>query len=77
MNYSAAGGWLTITTTIVMFAILCLITFICFVFGQKMVKVIGRSGLSMVTWLMGLILAIIGTQLVIVGVLGASGSFLN
>lgn len=77
MNYSAAGGWVAISTTIGMFAILCLITFICFVFGQKLVEFIGRSGLSMVTRLMGLILAIIGTQLVIAGVLNAAGSLAN
>ena len=75
MNYSAAGGWLAITTTIVMFAILCLITFVCFVFGQKMVKALGTRGLSIVTRLMGLILAVIGTQMLIVGVFGAIASF--
>ncbi len=77
MNYSAAGGWIEISTTIVMFAILCLITFICFVFGQKMVNAIGTSGLSIVTRLMGLILAVIGTQMLIVGVFGAIGTYAN
>ncbi len=77
MNYSAAGGWVAIITTIVMFAILCLVTFICFVFGQKMVNAIGTSGLSIVTRLMGLILAVIGTQMLIAGVLGAMGTFAN
>ena len=71
MNYSAAGGWQETTITIVTFAILCLITFICFIFGQKIVKLIGASGLSIVTRLMGLILAIIGTQMLIGGISGA------
>lgn len=77
MNYSATGGWIAITTTIVMFAVLCLVTFICFVFGQKMVNVIGTNGLSIVTRLMGLILAVIGTQMLIVGVFGAIATFAN
>ncbi len=72
MNFSAAGGWTAITITIVMFGILCCITFICFVFGEKIVNAIGTTGLSIITRLMGLILAVIGTQMAIEGVLGAA-----
>jgi multiple antibiotic resistance protein len=71
MNYSAAGGWVETTITIAMFTVLCLVTFICFVFGQKLVSAVGKSGLSIVTRLMGLILAVIGTQMAIIGVFGA------
>ncbi|MBW1645684.1 MAG: MarC family protein [Deltaproteobacteria bacterium] len=71
MNYAAAGGWLAITTTIVMFALLCGLTFLCFVFGQRLVNIIGVSGLRIVTRLMGLILAVIGTQMFIEGAAGA------
>lgn len=67
MNYSAAGGWQEITLTVVSFAVLCLITFICFVFSSKIISAIGESGLSIVTRLMGLILAVIGVQMVIDG----------
>ena len=69
MNFSAAGGWVEIGITITAFAILCIITFICFIFGQKIVKLIGASGLSIITRLMGLILAVIGTQMLITGIL--------
>ncbi|MCK5679701.1 MarC family protein [bacterium] len=75
MNYSATGSLQEIIVTIAMFAILCLITFICFIFGQKIVKFIGTSGLSIVTRLMGLILAVIGTQMLIEGVSGAIKTF--
>ncbi|MCL1095106.1 MarC family protein [Shewanella kaireitica] len=67
MNYSAAGGWQEISLTVVSFAVLCLITFICFVFSSKIISAIGESGLSIVTRLMGLILAVIGVQMVIDG----------
>ncbi|GIU12509.1 UPF0056 inner membrane protein [Shewanella sp. c952] len=67
MNYSAAGGWQEITLTVASFAVLCLITFICFVFSSKIISAIGESGLSIVTRLMGLILAVIGVQMVIDG----------
>ncbi len=69
MNFSASGGWLNISVTISMFAVLCLVTFLFFLSAQKIVTLIGNSGLSIVTRLMGLILAIIGTQMFITGVL--------
>lgn len=72
MNYSAAGGWLEIAITILTFGALCLVTYICFIFGQKIIRQIGANGLSIVTRLMGLILAVIGTQMLITGVLTAA-----
>jgi len=68
MNYSAAGGWQEITVTILAFSTLCLITFICFIFSTNIISLIGRSGLSIVTRLMGLILSVIGVQMIIVGI---------
>jgi len=77
MNYSATGMWIDIIITIAMFAALCLITFIFFNFGQKIVIIIGAGGLSIVTRLMGLILAVIGTQMLIIGVFGAISTYAN
>jgi multiple antibiotic resistance protein len=68
MNYSAAGGWGEITVTVLAFAALCLITFICFVFSSKIISAIGENGLSIVTRLMGLILSVIGVQMLIDGI---------
>lgn len=68
MNYSAAAGWGEITITVLAFAALCLITFICFIFSSNIISVIGNSKLSIVTRLMGLILAVIGVQMIIVGI---------
>jgi multiple antibiotic resistance protein len=68
MNYSSTGGMSGILITVSVFAVLCLITFVCFIFSSKILAVIGNSGLSIVTRLMGLILAVIGTQMVIDGV---------
>jgi multiple antibiotic resistance protein len=68
MNYSASGGTMGILTTVSVFAVLCLITFICFIFSSNVLSVIGKSGLSIVTRLMGLILAVIGTQMIIAGI---------
>lgn len=68
MNYSASGGWGEIMVTVAMFAILCIITFFCFIFSSKILDIIGESGLSIITRLMGLILTVIGAQMLIVGV---------
>lgn len=68
MNYASSGSSSAIALTMGMFAVLCVITFICFIFSSRILAIIGDSGLSIVTRLMGLILAVIGTQMVIVGV---------
>ncbi len=68
MNYSSSGEITGILITVFVFAVLCLITFVCFIFSSNILAVIGKSGLSIVTRLMGLILAVIGTQMVIIGV---------
>lgn len=67
MNYTSKGGWLEIIVTIIMFGILCIITYICFIFGQKLEEILGKSGMKIVTRLMGLILAIIGAQMLMDG----------
>lgn len=69
MNYSAAGGWDEIIITITAFAVLCLITLVCFVSSSKIISAIGESGLGIVTRLMGLILAVIGVQMLIGGII--------
>lgn len=68
MNFSSTGGSSGVVITIGVFAVLCLITFVCFIFSSNILAAIGKSGLSIVTRLMGLILAVIGTQMVIIGV---------
>ncbi len=70
MNYSSGAGWEGITITIAMLAVLCLITFFAFIYSEKIVGLLGQSGLIIVTRLMGLILAVMGTQMLIEGVLG-------
>ena len=71
MNYSAAGGWGEIIVTVTTFGALCLLSFIFFISGQRVVSYIGSSGIAIVTRLMGLILAVIGTQMLIDGIVGA------
>lgn len=71
MNFSSSGGMTGIIITISVFALLCLITFGCFIFSSNILAIIGKSGLSIITRLMGLILTVIGTQMLIDGLQGA------
>ena len=71
MNFAAGGGLLKISMTIAAFAVLCVITYAFFIFGEKFVTYIGASVVGAITRLMGLILAVIGTQMVITGIQGA------
>jgi multiple antibiotic resistance protein len=68
MNYSASGGTMGLVITISVFAFLCLITFMCFIFSSKILTVIGEGTLSIITRLMGLILTVIGVQMLIEGI---------
>ena len=49
---------------------ICLITYFSFVFGDRLIKYLGTSAVNAITRIMGLILATIGTQMVIAGVGG-------
>ncbi len=70
MNY-AAGGMVDLIITISMFGVLCIITYLFFVFGERFVLFIGNNALGVITRMMGLILAVIGTQMLIEGIHGA------
>ena len=71
MNFSAGGNFMDMAITIAMFAVLCIVTYVLFVFGEKFVTYLGSSALGVITRMMGLILAVIGTQMVIKGIHGA------
>ena len=67
MNFATAGGFDQTIITIASFAVLCAITYVLFLFGDKLVKAVGPSALNVITKMMGLILAVIGTQMFIDG----------
>jgi multiple antibiotic resistance protein len=68
MNFASASGMVTLAVTIGAFAVLCLITYFCFVSGERMIAYLGENAVNAITRLMGLILATIGTQMVIAGI---------
>ena len=71
INFAATGSITDMVITIVAFAILCLMTYGFFVSGHPLIKYLGPNGLSAITRIMGLILAVIGVQMLIDGIAGA------
>ena len=57
--------------SLVAFALLCVTTWFGFVAGQRLVRYLGRSFLTVITRLMGLILAVVGTEMLLVGLKAA------
>jgi multiple antibiotic resistance protein len=71
MNYASTGGTPELVLTMGAFALLCGITYGFFVFGEGLTRFLGKSGLAVITRIMGLILAVIGVQMLIDGLQGA------
>lgn len=75
MNYASAGTLTEFVVTVSAFFVLCAITYVFFVSGERLVKYIGDNGVKVITRFMGLILAVIGVQMLIHGVGGAVPAF--
>ena len=75
MNFASAGTVSEFVVTVTAFFVLCLITYVFFISGERFVKYIGENGVKVITRLMGLILAVIGVQMLIHGVGGAVTAF--
>jgi multiple antibiotic resistance protein len=71
MNFASTGGTMNMLVTLSAFALLCAITYGFFVFGEGLARYLGKSGLAVITRIMGLILAVIGVQMLIEGLRGA------
>lgn len=74
MNFST-GSVSNLISTIIAFGALCVITYFVFVSGEKIKILLGSSTLMALTRMMGLILIVIGTQMLIEGVFGAIQEF--
>ncbi len=68
MNFVTNSDMLHIIIVVVIFALMCGLTYICFRISDKLVNVVGRNVISVVGKIMGLIIAIIGTNMIIEGI---------
>lgn len=71
MNFASGGSILAVVTTVAIFGIMCLVTYLFFVYGRKFIEFLDAGVVAIISRLMGLILAVIGTEMVILGVQGA------
>jgi len=72
LNYSATGSYWQSAATVAAFTLLCAITFVAFLSGDRLVGFMGAKGMDVVTRLMGLILAVVGIQMLLEGIRGAN-----
>lgn len=66
MNF-AAGGWQHIVISLGSFAVICVATYVCFHYSDRLVAFLGRNGMNVLTRLMGLIVASIGVSMLLDG----------
>ncbi len=71
MNFAAESSLPEVTRVILAFAVDCALTWAAFVGSDSLVRLVGQNGIKVVSRLMGLILAVIGVQMLIVGIRGA------
>ena len=71
VNFGATGLYTDMLVTILAFASLCVITVVAFIFGEQIQKFLGQVGFNVITRLMGLILGVVGVQMLITGLIGA------
>ncbi len=64
----ASGGWLHIAASLAAFAVICFVTYLCFMASDKLVAHLGQNGLNVMTRLMGLIVASIGVGMFLTGI---------
>jgi multiple antibiotic resistance protein len=64
----ASGGWGQIAASLAAFAVVCFVTYLCFMQSDKLVAYLGQNGLNVMTRLMGLIVASIGVGMFLTGI---------
>ncbi len=71
MNFAADSTLPEIVRVLSALALVCLLVLAAFVSSDSLVSFLGQNAIKVVSRLMGLILAVIGVQMIIVGVRGA------
>jgi multiple antibiotic resistance protein len=71
MSFAADTTFFAVLRVIAAFAVMCAVTWATFLAGESLTRYLGENAIKVVTRLMGLILAVIGVQMMITGVRGA------
>jgi multiple antibiotic resistance protein len=68
MNFTTNATYTHIAIVILMFAFIIFLNYICFILSNKIVQLVGPNLITVLGKIMGLILAIIGTGMLIAGI---------
>lgn len=71
INFAAEATWPDMALILSALGAVCILTWITFLGSESLVRFLGQNAIKVVTRLMGLILAVIGTQMLITGIRGA------
>jgi len=71
MNFAADSTMPEVIRVVGALAVICTLTLISFLMGEKITRYLGQNAIKVITRLMGLILAVIGVQMLVVGINGA------
>ena len=71
MNFAAESTLQEVVRVLSALALVCLLTLAAFISSDSLVRFLGQNAIKVVSRLMGLILAVIGVQMLIVGIRGA------
>ena len=71
MNFVGDKGLTKVIISMVALALLSIITYFFFLSGERFLKFIGESAIKVISRMMGLILAVMGVQMIILGLYGA------
>ncbi len=67
-NFVSDGGLIHIGIVIAVFAFICFLTYLAFIGSEKIIDKVGQNVITVIGKIMGLILAIIGTTMLIEGI---------
>lgn len=68
MNFTTHADFIHIVIIVLIFALMVYLTYLAFIYGDKIVDKFGKNLISVLAKIMGIILAIIGTGMIIEGV---------
>jgi len=68
MNYTIGVNYMHIAVIVLIFAVMIFLTYLAFAYSDRLIKVIGQNNIMVLSKLMGVILAVIGTNMVIGGI---------
>ena len=71
MNFAAHSSIPEVSRVLAALAVICGATLLSFLMGERITRFLGQNAIKVVTRIMGLLLAVIGVQMLIVGINGA------